>query len=200
MVFTSFSLNEQLSYLSWLGLPRIWFVFRPLVTFQDRSRALEQNLVTERSRPALAFFLSSLFYPPRCLRIESLERLIFWVSLHTYLFECMSLVVDTSCTARPVSVWQAAPHLLLSRMFAFDKITLGSSVDKVHSLFFFECLSSINHSITLVLGTSVYSGLLYTHLTFSNVWGTTRSYLNIGREASTQQLVAWRARARFSKR
>ena len=89
-------------------------------------------------------------------------------SIYSYLFECMSLVVDTSCVARHIGV-QAAPHLLLSRMFAFDKITLGSSVDKVHSLFFFECLSSINHSITLVLGTSVYSGLLYTHLTFSNV-------------------------------
>ena len=55
-------------------------------------------------------------------------------SIYSYLFECMSLVVDTSCVARHIGV-QAAPHLLLSRMFAFDKITLGSSVDKVHSLF-----------------------------------------------------------------
>ena len=55
-------LEEPLVNSFFLGLP---------------SRALEGNLVIEGSRPALAFFLSLLFYPLMCLGNESLERLIF---------------------------------------------------------------------------------------------------------------------------
>ena len=39
-------------------------------------RALKGSLVTKRFWPFLAFFLSLLFYPPVCKRIECLERLI----------------------------------------------------------------------------------------------------------------------------
>ena len=48
-------LDEPLMNSFFLGLPL---------------RALKGNLVTERFWLALAFFLSSLFYPPRYLRIE----------------------------------------------------------------------------------------------------------------------------------